>query len=122
MGQVARDTAAAAGSGTAAGSAAPAALAPRQDRARYVGRDDRIAAAAASAGSGASAPAAEAMSHRAGMCPSTVLGATTKAAVKGKAVVLTIESSDRDAIASIRKRTDELLAEKRDAPSGSATT
>jgi hypothetical protein len=58
------------------------------------------------------------MAHRAGMCPSTVLTATTKAAVKGKAVVLTIESTDKDAIAAIQKRTDELLGEKRDAPTG----
>ncbi|HMG24851.1 MAG TPA: hypothetical protein VK607_26125, partial [Kofleriaceae bacterium] len=56
------------------------------------------------------------MAHRAGMCPSTVLGATTKQAIKGKAVVVTIESADRDAIAAIQKRTDKLLAEKQDGP------
>jgi len=53
------------------------------------------------------------MAHKAGMCPSTVLGATTKEAVKGKAVVVTIESGDADAIAAIQKRTDKLLAEKK---------
>ena len=60
--------------------------------------------------------------HRAGMCPSTVFGATTKAATKGKAVVVTIESADKDAIAAIQKRTDELLAEKakKDAATGNA--
>jgi hypothetical protein len=47
------------------------------------------------------------------MCPSTVLGASTKEAVNGKAVVVTIESSDPDAIAAIQKRTDKLLAEKK---------
>jgi hypothetical protein len=65
---------------------------------------------AAGSGSGASA---EGMAHRAGMCPSTVLGATTTSAVKGKSVVVTIESSDKDAIAAIQKRTDKLLAEKK---------
>jgi hypothetical protein len=119
LGQVARATAAAAGSGTAAGSAAPAGSgATAGSGSDAAGGATGSAAAAASAGSGAGAPAAEAMSHRAGMCPSTVLGATTKAAVKGKAVVLTIASTDKDAIAAIQKRTDELLAEKRDAPTG----
>jgi hypothetical protein len=119
MGQVAKETAAAASSGAAAGSAAPAGSgAAAGSGSDTSGAKTGSAAAAASAGSGAGAPAAEAMSHRAGMCPSTVLGATTNAAVKGKAVVLRIESSDTDAIASIRKRTDELLAEKRDAPTG----
>jgi hypothetical protein len=83
-------------------------------------------AAAGSAAAGAGEPAAgsgsavDAMAHRAGMCPSTVFGATTKAAVKGKAVVVTIESADKDAIAAIQKRTDELLAEKKPAPAGNA--
>jgi hypothetical protein len=52
------------------------------------------------------------MAHRAGMCPSTVLGATTTSAAKGKTVVVTVESTDADAIAAIQKRADELLAEK----------
>jgi hypothetical protein len=42
-----------------------------------------------------------------------VLGATTTSALKGKVVVVTIESGDPDAIAAIQKRTDELLAEKK---------
>jgi hypothetical protein len=50
------------------------------------------------------------------MCPSTVLGAKTTQAVKGKAVVVTVESSDKDAIAAIQKRTDKLLAEKKAGP------
>jgi hypothetical protein len=58
------------------------------------------------------------MAHRAGMCPSTVLGATTKAAQKDKSVVITIAATDKDAIAAIQKRADHLLAEKHDAPSG----
>jgi hypothetical protein len=63
--------------------------------------------------------ATEQMAHRAGMCPSTVLGATTKSAMKGKTVVVTIESADKAAIAAIQKRTDELLAEKKGTPTGS---
>jgi len=62
--------------------------------------------------------ATEQMAHRAGMCPSTVLGATTKSAMKGKTVVVTIESTDKAAIAAIQKRTDELLAEKKHPPTG----
>lgn len=60
-------------------------------------------------GSGAGSGDAAAMAHRAGHCPSTVLGATTKAEVKGKDVVVTITSTDKDAVAAIQKRTDELL-------------
>jgi hypothetical protein len=71
-------------------------------------------------GAGSDTAAAEAMAHRAGMCPSTVLGATTKSAIKGKAVVVTIESTDKDAIAAIQKRADKLVAEKKAAPSGTA--
>ena len=74
--------------------------------------------AGSSAGAGAGLPPPEAMAHRAGMCPSTVLGATTRAAVKDKAVVVTIEATDKDAIAAIQKRADHLLAEKHDAPTG----
>jgi hypothetical protein len=74
--------------------------------------------AGGASGAGAGLPPAETMAHRAGMCPSTVFGATTKAAVKGKAVVVTIESADKDAIAAIQKRADHLLAEKHDARSG----
>ncbi|TMQ22464.1 MAG: hypothetical protein E6J91_01335 [Deltaproteobacteria bacterium] len=71
------------------------------------------------AGSSAGSGGAEGMAHRAGMCPSTVLGSTTKETVKGKAVVVTIESADKDAIKAIQRRTDELLAEKKThAPTG----
>jgi hypothetical protein len=70
------------------------------------------------AGSGAGMVAAETMPHHAGMCPSTVLGATTRSARKADAVIVTVESRDKDAVAAIQKRTDELLAEKRDAPTG----
>jgi hypothetical protein len=103
-GSAAADSAAAAGSGAAAGSAAMGA--------------GTGGSAAMGAGTGSDAAAGEAMAHRAGMCPSTVFGATTKSATKGKAVVVTIESTDKDAIAAIQKRADKLLAEKKGAPSG----
>ena len=52
------------------------------------------------------------MSHRTGNCPSTVLGAKTTAKLVGKAVVVTVTADDKDAIASIQKRSDELLKDK----------
>ncbi|HWO21276.1 MAG TPA: hypothetical protein VNO30_21050 [Kofleriaceae bacterium] len=64
------------------------------------------------------APGEPEMKKNAGNCPSTVFGAVTKAEVKGKDVVLTITSEDKDAIASIQKRAEMLLKEKKDAPSG----
>ncbi|HEY0482982.1 MAG TPA: hypothetical protein VGD37_35915 [Kofleriaceae bacterium] len=93
------------GAGSAAGGSAAAGAATGSD-----------GGSAAMPGSGAGA-AAEGMAHRAGMCPSTVLGATTTSAVKGKAVTVTITSTDKDAIAAIQKRTDKLLAEKKDGTS-----
>jgi hypothetical protein len=72
------------------------------------------AAAGSGAGSGAGSADAQQMAHKMGNCPSAVLGATTKAEVKGKDVVVTITSTDKDAIAAIQKRADELLAEKQD--------
>jgi hypothetical protein len=100
---------AAAGSGGAGSGAAAAAMGSNA----AAGSGSDTAATATGAGS-----AGTDMPHRAGMCPSTVLGATTTSAVKGKAVVVTIESTDKDAIAAIQKRADELLAEKKDAPTG----
>jgi hypothetical protein len=67
------------------------------------------------AGSGAgSDAAATTMTKKAGNCPSTVFGSTTKAELKGKTVVVTVTSTDKDAIASIQRRAEELLAEKKD--------
>jgi hypothetical protein len=66
------------------------------------------AAMTGSAGSGAETP----MAHHAGNCPSTVFGSTTKAELKGKAVIVTVTSDDKDAVAAIQKRTSELLKEK----------
>lgn len=65
------------------------------------------------AGSGAGS-ADTSMSKKAGNCPSTVLGAVTKVDVKGKDVLVSITSTDKDAIASIQRRAEEVLAEKKD--------
>ena len=73
-----------------------------------------------SAGSAAGSGDANQMTKRAGNCPSTVFGSTTKAELKGKDVVLTITSTDKDAIASIQRRADELLAEKKDGAGSAA--
>lgn len=70
--------------------------------------------AATGSGAGSGSDSAVTMQHGAGNCPSAVLGAQTKAEVKGKDVVLTISSTDKDAIAAIQKRTEELLKEKAD--------
>src|SRR5687768_9230272 len=58
------------------------------------------------------------MTKKAGNCPSTVLGAATKAELKGKTIVVTVTSADKDAIASIQRRAEELLAEKKDGTGG----
>jgi hypothetical protein len=81
------------------------------------GSDMGSAAMAGSAAMGAGAGSDNAMSHHAGNCPSTVFGSTTKAEVKGKDIVVTITSKDKNAVMAIQKRTDELLkqrAEKKD--------
>ena len=54
------------------------------------------------------------MAHKAGMCPSTVFGSTTKDEVKGKAIVVTITADDPLAIAAIQKRGDEVTKERAD--------
>ena len=78
------------------------------------GSGDMAGSGSAMAGSGdmagsGSAAADAAMAKHAGNCPSTVLGSTTKADVKGKDVVVTITSDDKDAVSAIQKRTDEML-------------
>ncbi len=76
------------------------------------GSDMGSGSAMAGSGSGSSMAGSDdaaAMAHKAGMCPSTVLGATTKADIKGKDVVVTISADDKDAIKAIQTRTDEML-------------
>jgi len=112
--------AAAAAAGQAAGSGMAAGSGEAAGSGQAAGSGDNAGSAAMGSGAGAGSDmaAADGMAHRAGMCPSTVLGATTKSAMKGKTVVVTIAATDKDAIAAIQKRTDELLAEKKDAPTG----
>lgn len=75
------------------------------------GSADEAGSAVADTGSAA---ADTTMAKKAGNCPSTVLGATTKASTKGKDVVVSITSEDKDAVASIQQRTDVLLKERAD--------
>lgn len=85
---------------------------------------------AGSAGSGdmagSGAGSGDMMSKHAGNCPSTVLGSTTKVDVKGKDVVVTITSDDKNAVTAIQMRADGIVKEKSDnaaagaAPAGAA--
>jgi hypothetical protein len=52
------------------------------------------------------------MQHHTGNCPSTVLGATTVAKVKGKDVVVTVSAADAQAVLAIQKRADASVKDK----------
>lgn len=107
-----------AGSGSAAVASGSAAVGSAADT------GSAAAAGSAAAGSGsdtvAATPTEPEMQKKAGNCPSTVFGAITKAEVKGKDVVLTITSEDKDAVMAIQKRTELLLKEKQDGATGAA--
>ncbi len=105
---MASGTASMAGSDTMAGSGSSMAGSDTM-----AGSGSSMAGSDTMAGSG-SAAVDDTMSKRAGNCPSTVLGSTTKAELKGKDIVLTITSDDKDAIATIQRRAEELLKEKAD--------
>jgi hypothetical protein len=77
------------------------------------GSGSAIAGSGSDMGAG-SGSAEQQMAKKAGNCPSTVLGATTKAEVKGKTVVVTISADDADAMKAIQTRSKELLEEKAD--------
>lgn len=62
--------------------------------------------------------AGEKMSKRGGNCPSMVAGVTTTATADDKAVTVMVTATDADAIASIQKRSAELLEEKADPAAG----
>ena len=96
------------GSATATGSAGSAAMAGSDTGSAAMAGSDMGSAAMAGSGAGSAAMDAS-MAKHAGNCPSTVLGSTTKAEVKGKDVVLTITSDDKDAITAIQTRTDEMI-------------
>jgi hypothetical protein len=103
------------GSGSAdmVGSAAGSGAAMTGSAGSAAGSGDTAGSGSGTAMTGSAGSAAETpMAHHAGNCPSTVLGSTTKAEVKGKAVVVTVTSADKDAVSAIQKRTSELLKEK----------
>jgi hypothetical protein len=80
---------------------------------------DMAGSGSAMAGSDAAGSAGDAtMSKKAGMCPSTVLGSTTRAEVKGKAVVVIVSADDKDAIKAVQARAQALLKEKADKATG----
>lgn len=89
------------------------------------GSGDMAGSGSAMAGSGdmagSGAGSGDAMSKHAGNCPSTVLNSTTKADVKGKDVVVTITSNDKDAITAIQMRADAIVKEKSDNAAAGAT-
>jgi hypothetical protein len=97
--------------GSAAGSAGSAA-----------GSAEAGSAAGSAAGSGdtagSGAAATTPMQNKGGNCPSLVSGATTKAELKDGKVILTISAADKDAIAAIQKRTEELLKAKAEGGAG----
>lgn len=68
----------------------------------------------------AAGDAGEKMSKRGGNCPSMVAGVTTTAAADDKTVTVTVAANDADAIASVQKRSAELLEEKASATAGKA--
>ncbi len=106
------------GSGSAAGSAGSAGAA---GSAGSAGSDAVPMEIGSAAGSGSGAGSAEVqMSHKGGNCPSMVFGSTTKAELKAGKILVTITSTDKDAIAAIQARAEELLKEKVDGTSGTA--
>jgi hypothetical protein len=110
------DNGSAAGSamvGSDMGTMAGSAMAGSAAGSAMAGSDMGSAAGSAMAGSaadmGAGSGSDAMMAHHAGNCPSTVLGATTKAEVKGKDVIVTITATDKDAVKAIQTRTDALV-------------
>ncbi len=93
----------------AAGSAAGSGSAMAGSGSAMAGSGSDMGSAMAGSGSGD----ATTMANKAGMCPSTVLGSTTTSELKGKDVVVTVTATDKDAIASIQRRADELLVGKK---------
>jgi hypothetical protein len=103
-----------AASGSAMGSAADPGAGSGSGTGVNAGSAAEPAAGSGSAEGSASPTEQAAMAHKAGNCPSSVLGAKTTATVAGAAVVLTITAEDSDAVAAIQKRAEALLAEKAD--------
>lgn len=80
---------------------------------------DAVAVAGSAAGSGITD---QPMSHKAGMCPSTVVGSTTKADLKDGKILVTVTGGDKEVIAAVQKRAEGLLKEKADNPAAGSTS
>jgi len=111
-----KETATTGGSATTTGSAGSAMAGSDTGSAAMTGSDT---GSAAMAGSGAGS-AEEKMAKHAGNCPSTVFGSTTKAEMKGKDVIVTITSADKDAQLAIQTRTEQLVKEKTEGAANAA--
>lgn len=106
------------GQGTGSGSGS--AQATGSDTGSAAGSGSATAAGSGSA-TAAGSDASQNMAHKGGNCPSTVFGSTTKAELKDGKVLVSVTADDKDAVAAIQKRTEELLKEKSDGgPSGTA--
>lgn len=75
----------------------------------------------AAAGSGSAAGSGDTlMAKKGGNCPSTVFTSTTKAELKDGKILVSVTSDDKDAVAAIQKRAEELLKQKADGTTGAA--
>jgi hypothetical protein len=108
------DTGMASGTATMTGSDTTGSAGSGSDTMAGSGSDTMAGSGSDSMAGSGSAAGEDTMQKKAGNCPSTVFGSTTKAEIKGKDVLLTITSDDKDAVASIQRRTEELLKEKAD--------
>lgn len=99
--------------GSASGSATGSAAGSDTGSAAGSGSDAGSAGSGASAGS-AAPDGSTAMTNKGGNCPSLVSGATTTAKVEKDVVVVSITSTDKDAVAAIHKRAAALIKEKAD--------
>ncbi|MDB4963908.1 MAG: hypothetical protein JWP01_3907 [Myxococcales bacterium] len=117
------DTSANMGSGTTTTTTTPPTTGSGSDMAgsgsAMAGSGDMAGSGSAMAGSGDMAGSgagsdSQAMSKRGGNCPSLVAGSTTKAELKDGKILVTVTSDDKDAIAAIQKRSEEVTKEKTD--------
>jgi hypothetical protein len=106
-----------AGSADMTGSAGSAAMAGSDTGSAAMAGSDMGSGATAGSGAGS---AAENMAKKGGNCPSTVLGSTTKAEVKGKDVVVMVTSDDKDAQLAIQTRSEQLVKDKTDGATNAA--
>lgn len=115
----ATDTSASQGSAQAMGSGSP--MGSAGSGSADMGSAGSAGSAATDTGSAGSAAGSDQMARRGGNCPSTVFGSTTTAELKDGKIALTITSADKDAIAAIQRRTEELLKEKTKPGGGQGT-